>query len=45
MKCDSWVSLLARTFANPYFDNEPKAKVVTLMMDVMLFLMMSFIIF
>jgi hypothetical protein len=27
MKCDSRVSLLARTFASPCFGHEPKAKV------------------
>jgi hypothetical protein len=26
MKCDSWASFLARTFASPYFGHEPKAK-------------------
>jgi len=29
MKCDSHASLLARTFASPYLDYEPKAKVAT----------------
>jgi hypothetical protein len=29
MKCDSHASLLARTFASPYLDCEPKAKVAT----------------
>jgi hypothetical protein len=29
MKCDSWVSFLARTFANPCLGREPKARVVT----------------
>jgi hypothetical protein len=28
MKCDSWASLLARTFASPFLGHEPKAKVV-----------------
>jgi len=30
MKCDSWPSLLARTFANPYFGCKPNARIVTL---------------
>jgi hypothetical protein len=30
MKCDSWVSLLVHTFANPCFDHEHKARVVTI---------------
>jgi len=29
MKCDSWASLLARTFASPCLGREPNAKVVT----------------
>jgi hypothetical protein len=29
MKCDSWASLLARTFTSPCFGHKPKAKVVT----------------
>jgi hypothetical protein len=28
MRCDFWASLLARTFASPYFGCELKAKVV-----------------
>jgi hypothetical protein len=28
MKCDSWTSLLVRTFESPYFGHEPKARVV-----------------
>ncbi len=28
MKCDPWASLLARTFASPYFGCKPKAKVM-----------------
>jgi hypothetical protein len=31
MKCDSWASLLARTFASHYFGREPKAKVTIIM--------------
>ncbi len=27
MKCDSWASLLARTFASPYLGCEPKVRV------------------
>jgi hypothetical protein len=30
MKCDSWASLLAHTFASPCFGGEPKVKVATL---------------
>jgi hypothetical protein len=30
MKCDSQASLLARTFASPYFGREAKVKVATL---------------
>jgi hypothetical protein len=30
MKCDSWASLLARTFASPCLGYEPKAKVATI---------------
>ncbi len=33
MKCDSRASLLARTFANPYFGCEPKATVATLQQE------------
>jgi hypothetical protein len=29
MKCDSWDSFLARTFASPCFSYEPKVKVAT----------------
>jgi hypothetical protein len=29
MKCDSWASFLARTFASPWFGREPKARVAT----------------
>jgi hypothetical protein len=29
MKCDSWVSLLACTFASPYFGHEPNVRVAT----------------
>jgi hypothetical protein len=29
MKCDSWASLLARTFASLCFGRKPKAKVAT----------------
>jgi hypothetical protein len=29
MKCDSYASLLAHTFASPYLDCKPKAKVAT----------------
>jgi hypothetical protein len=29
MKCDSWTSLLARTFTSPYLSREPKARVAT----------------
>jgi hypothetical protein len=29
MKCDSHASLLARTFASPYFGCEPKVEVTT----------------
>jgi len=29
MRCDSWASLLARTFASPCFGCEPKVRVVT----------------
>ncbi len=29
MRCDSWASFLAHTFASPYFGHEPKAKVAT----------------
>jgi hypothetical protein len=29
MRCDSWASLLARTFASRCIGREPKAKVVT----------------
>jgi hypothetical protein len=32
IKCDSWFSFLARTFASPYFDREPKAKVMTIVL-------------
>jgi hypothetical protein len=30
MKCDSWVSLLARTFTSPCLGHEPKARVATI---------------
>jgi hypothetical protein len=33
MKCDSQASLLARTFASPYLGCEPKARVVTLRLE------------
>jgi hypothetical protein len=29
MKCDSWASLLACTFASPFLGHEPKIKVAT----------------
>jgi hypothetical protein len=29
MKCDSWVSFLARTFSSPCFGREPKVRVTT----------------
>jgi len=29
MKCDSRASILAHTFASPYFGHEPKARVAT----------------
>jgi hypothetical protein len=33
MKCDSWASLLACTFASPCLGHKPKARVVTIMHD------------
>jgi len=30
MKCDSWASLLARTFVRPCLGHKPKARVVTI---------------
>jgi hypothetical protein len=30
MKCDSWASLLAHTFARPCLGHEPKARVATI---------------
>jgi hypothetical protein len=34
MKYDSWASLLARTFASLCLGHKPKAKVVTIMVDI-----------
>jgi hypothetical protein len=34
MRCDSWASLLARTFASPCLGHEPKARVATLPIQV-----------
>jgi hypothetical protein len=33
IKCDSHASLLARTFASPYFGHKPKAKVATYLVN------------
>jgi hypothetical protein len=30
MRCDSWASLFARTFANPCLGQEPKVRVTTI---------------
>jgi len=32
MKCDSWASFLAHTFASPCFDHEPRVRVVILIL-------------
>jgi hypothetical protein len=32
-KCDSWASLLARTFVNPCLGHEFKARIATLLLD------------
>jgi hypothetical protein len=36
MKCDSWASLLAHTFACPYLGWEPKARVTTLILFILM---------
>jgi len=33
MRCDSWASLLAHTFASPYIGRKPKVKVKQVVRD------------
>jgi len=38
MKCDSWASYMARTFASPHLDREPKVTVTTIIFNHKLFI-------